>query len=80
LDILVGSFGGILCGIFCGICTTCDGPHVTRDTSVGLVAGGWLGSWVLSLACPRGWLGSWVLILACPSTLSTWTYLTIYSI
>ncbi len=46
-------------GILCGICTTCDGPHVTRDTRVGLVAGG----------CPRGWLGSWVLSLAYLSTL-----------
>jgi hypothetical protein len=54
----LGHPGGILCGILCGICTTCDGPHVTRDTRVGLVAGG----------CPRGWLGSWVLSLACPST------------
>ncbi len=60
----MGLFGGILCGIL----TTCVGPHVIRDTRVGLVACGWLGPWVLSLACPRGWLGSWVLILACPST------------
>ncbi len=45
-----------------GISMTCDGPHVTRDTHVGLVVRG----------CPRGWLGSWVcclaLGLACPST------------
>jgi hypothetical protein len=60
---------------------TCDGPHVTRDTLVGLVAGGcprgWLGSWARCLVlsaggCPHGWLGSWacclVLSLACPST------------
>ncbi len=55
--------GGILCGILCGICTTCDGPHVTRVTRVGLVAGG----------CPRGWLGSWILSLACPSTERAWS-------
>ncbi len=45
-----------------GNSTTCDGPHVTRDTHVGLVACG----------CPCGWLGSSVcclaLSLACPST------------
>ncbi len=45
-----------------GISTTCDGPHVTPDTHVGLVACG----------CPRGWLGCSVrclaLSLACPST------------
>jgi hypothetical protein len=45
-----------------GISTTCDGPHVTRDTHVGLVARG----------CPHGWLGCSVrclaLSLACPST------------
>jgi hypothetical protein len=45
-----------------GISTTCDGPHVTRDTHVGRSVRG----------CPRGWLGFWVrclaLGLACPST------------
>jgi hypothetical protein len=45
-----------------GISMTCDGPHVTRDTHVGLVVCG----------CPCGWLGYWVhclaLGLACPST------------
>jgi hypothetical protein len=45
-----------------GISTTCDGPHVTRDTHLGLVTRG----------CPRGWLGCSVrclaLSLACPST------------
>ncbi len=34
---------------------TCVGPHVTRDTHVGLVARGWLDclvfSWVFNLAC-----------------------------
>jgi hypothetical protein len=79
----LGHPGGILCGILCGIRMTCDGPHVTRDTRVGLIAGGcpcgWLGSWsrclVLRLVaggCPCGWLSSWapclVLSLACPST------------
>ncbi len=47
-----------------GISTTCDGPHVTRDTHVGLVTRG----------CPRGWLGCSVcclaLRLACSSTWS----------
>ncbi len=46
-----------------GISMTCDGPHVTRDTHVGLVACG----------CPHGWLGCSVhclaLSLAYPSTL-----------
>ncbi len=60
-----GHPGGILCGILCGIRMTCDGPHVTRDTRMGLVAGGypcgWLGSWARCLVaggCPGGWLGS----------------------
>ena len=38
-----------------GIHETCVGPHVTRDTHVGLVARGWLDclvfSWVFNLAC-----------------------------
>ena len=34
-----------------GIHETCVGPHVTRDTHVGLVAHGWLDSLVFSLAC-----------------------------
>jgi len=38
-----------------GIHETCVGPHVTRDTHVGLAACGWLDclvfSWVFNLAC-----------------------------
>ncbi len=38
-----------------GIHATCVGPHVTRDTHVGLAARGWLDclvfSWVFNLAC-----------------------------
>ena len=38
-----------------GIHETCVGPHVTRDTHVGLVARGWLDclvfSWVFNLTC-----------------------------
>ena len=41
-----------------GIHETCVGPHVTRDTHVGLVARGWLDSLVFSL----------VFNLACSST------------
>ncbi len=45
-----------------GISTTCDGPHVTLDTHVGLVAHGYLYGWLSSL------VRCLALSLACPST------------
>jgi hypothetical protein len=74
---------------------TCDGTHVTRDTRVGLFAGGCprgrLGSWahclVLSAGgCPRGRLGSWARCLvlsagSCPhGWLGSWDHCLVLSL